>query len=188
MSKLLILTGILCYLAGTYLIIERNSPSRLSFKDYKIDYRKIPANNPPVRIIIRELNIDLPVIPAKIQNNNWETTTNGASYLISSALPGETGNSIIYAHDWASLFGPLNQAERGMTVDIEYKDKTNKSFVIIGSALVSDRESSILDKTPDKRLTLFTCAGFLDSKRLVTVAIYKDDNSLLTTRAEPSNN
>ena len=60
--------------------------------------------------MIKDLGIDLPVIPAKAKNNHWDTTDNGVSYLLSSPVPGDTGNSIFYAHNWASLFGNFASA------------------------------------------------------------------------------
>lgn len=168
--RFLILFGIACYVFGIYLIWERNNSNRLTFKSYVGNYRNVKIDNPPTRIIIRDLNIDLPIFPATIKNNQWEATTQGASYLLSSSIPGELGNSIIYAHDWASLFGPLLNARQGDEIEIEFADKTRKSFVVEVTKVVSNTESSILKDFGDKRLTLYTCTGFLDSQRFVVVA------------------
>lgn len=168
--RFLIVFGLVCYGIAVFLIWERNNPQRLSFKNYTGNYKKAAISNPPVRIIIRDLNIDLPIYPAKITNNQWETTTEGASYLISSPIPGQTGNSIIYGHDWESLFGPLLNARRGEKVEIEFADKTRKTFVIGQTSVVANSEAGILAQTKDRRITLYTCTGFLDSQRFVAVA------------------
>lgn len=170
LSSLLIIFGLSCYIFGIYLIWERNDPNRLRFKNYMGNYKNVPLSNPPVRILIRDLNIDLPVYPAKVVNNQWETTTMGASYLLSSPLPGVRGNSIIYAHDWASLFGPLVNIKRENKVEIDFEDKTKKFFIIKNTSVVSPDQSDILKNFGDTRLTLYTCTGFLDSKRFVAVA------------------
>ncbi len=179
-ANTLLILGIICFSIAIFFIWERNNPNRLSFKNYKVDYKNTPVNNPPVRITIKDLNIDLPILPAKVTNGQWETTTEGASYLVTSPVPGEQGNSIIYAHDWQSLFGPLHSVQRHMAIKIQYKDKTAKTFIVKGSAIVRDDQTSILEPTPDKRLTLYTCTGFLDSQRLVAVALYEAPNPLLT--------
>lgn len=170
LANLLIIFGLVCYSIAVFLIWERNNPDRLAFKNYTGNYKNTTISNPPIRIIIKNLGIDLPLIPAKIVGKKWETTTKGASYVISSPIPGENGNSIIYAHDWASLFGPLRDATGGEKIEIVFTDKTKKIFVIKKVSVVSDTESSILAQTKDRRITLYTCTGFLDSQRFVAVA------------------
>ncbi|MBU3979498.1 sortase [Patescibacteria group bacterium] len=169
-AKLLIIFGLGCYVFGGFLIWERNNPNRLAFKNYQENYKNVAVSNPPTRIIIRDLGIDIPILPAKVISNQWETTIQGASYLLSSPVPGEIGNSIIYSHDWVSLFGPLLNAETGERVEIEFADKTRKIFIIRQTSVVSNNELSVLAPTKDKRITLYTCTGFLDSQRFVVVA------------------
>jgi LPXTG-site transpeptidase (sortase) family protein len=169
--RFLIILGIVCYIVGIFFVWERNNPNRLAFKSYVGNYKNVRVANAPTRIIIRDLGIDLPLYPAKMTNNEWQTTIQGASYLISSPIPGEIGNSIIYAHDWASLFGPLLNARRGGKVEIEFTDKTRKTFVIEKTVVVPNNQTDVLAPTKDRRITLYTCTGFLDSQRFVAVAI-----------------
>lgn len=171
--RFLIVFGLSCYVFGIYLIWERTNPNRLAFKNYVGNYKNLEIANPPTRIIIKNLNIDLPLYPAKIINNKWETTTKGASYLISSPVPGNIGNSIIYGHDWSSLFGPLLSARKGDVVEIEYTDKIRKVFVVNKTLVVSPDAVGILENTDERLITLYTCTGFLDSKRFVATAILK---------------
>lgn len=170
LAKFLIIFGLGCYIFGAFLIWERNNPNRLAFKSYSGNYKSVRVSNPPTRIIIKDLGIDLPIYPAKMINNEWQTTTQGASYIISSPIPGDTGNSIIYGHDWASLFGPLLNARRGGKVEIEFADKTRKIFVIENTLVVPGNELDILAPTKDRRITLYTCTGFWDSQRMVAIA------------------
>ncbi len=173
--KLLIIFGVVCYAFGIYLIWERNNPNRLAFAGYEENYKGVVGGqNFPVRIIIRNLNIDLPIFPAGIQNGKWDITNKGASYLLSSPIPGEVGNSIIYAHDWVSLFGPLENAHQGDIMEVEYKDKTKKIFVVKSTLIVPYSQPSVLDSTEDRRITLYTCTGFFDSQRFVVVALLKN--------------
>ena len=169
----LFVLGIICYVFGIYFIWERNNPNRLAFKNYSGNIKIVKVVNPPVRIVIKDLNIDLPIYPAKIENGQWETTTLGASYLVSSPVPGQTGNSIIYAHDWVSLFGPLLDARQGEKVEIYYKDNSKKVFLIQKTLIVQYNQPGILEQTNDTRITLYTCTGFLDSERMVAVSEYR---------------
>ena len=168
--KLLIILGIACYALGIYLIWQRNNPS-IPPLGYNESYSDINISNPPVRITIKKVGIDLPIYPAKTNNGKLETTTKGASYVPASPLPGEVGNSIIYAHDWVSLFGPLLEVHPGDKIEVEYADKTKKHFIVQSTSVVPYSTSSSLSPTSDKRITLYTCTGFFDSKRFVVVAL-----------------
>ena len=126
--------------------------------------------NPPVAIAIKGLNINLPIIPAEIHSTQWDTTTKGVSWLDNSPEPGENGNSILYAHNWTSLFGNLPKVKPGQKIQIGFKDNTKKNFLVQNTAIVKPNQLGILDQTTDKRITLYTCTGFMDSKRFVVTA------------------
>jgi LPXTG-site transpeptidase (sortase) family protein len=168
--KVLIILGIVCYALGIFLIWERNNPGNPAIS-YEENYKDFDLSNPPVRITIKNVGIDLPIYPAKTNNGKLETTTKGASYIESTPLPGEVGNSIIYAHDWVSLFGPLVEVHPGDTIEVEYADKTKKDFIVQSTRVVPYSMSGILSPTKDRRITLYTCTGFFDSKRFVVVAL-----------------
>lgn len=171
-SWLLILTGILCFLTASYYFWLRTDPNRLAFQNYvykgplRVDKRSFPEH-----LIIPSVHIDLQIVPAEIKNNRWDTTDQGASYLLSSPIPGSVGNSVMYAHNWASLFGNLVNVKPGEEVDITFADKTTKKFTIEYTSTVSPDQASILAPSKDSRITLYTCTGWFDSKRFVAVAI-----------------
>jgi LPXTG-site transpeptidase (sortase) family protein len=174
LSRLFLIVSFILLLFGAYLIWERNDPNRLKFKNYTGNYEHVAVSNPPTRIVVHSVAIDLPLYPAKIINGNWETTTNGASFLVTSSLPGEKGNSIIYAHNWASLFGNLVGVHPGDTVEVYYENGEKRMFTIAYTSLVSYDDASVLSSSRNSQITLYTCAGFLDSKRFVAVALPKD--------------
>lgn len=179
LSRLFITLGILSYILGGYNIWLVKNPNRLSFSNYSYatterTQKKEVKLSDPARIIVKNHNIDLPIISSRILNNEWETTQNGASYLIDSPIPGEKGNSIIYAHNWASLFGNLMYVVPGDEIQIEYRDKKINTFVVKYTSVVTPDTYSILNPTKDKRITLYTCTGFMDSHRFVAVAILKE--------------
>ncbi len=186
LSYLFIVFGIFCYLVSGYYIWLRNDASRLAFNNYHYTKSAITTtNNPPQRIVIKDLQIDLPLVPSTIHNNKWDTTNDGASYLISSPIPGEDGNSIIYGHNWASLFGNLVSAKPGQEVLIAFADGSKKNFIIEYTSTVSPDQASILASSKDKRITLYTCTGFLDSKRFVVVAKLADNPASFATVTRP---
>ena len=173
LSWFLILQSFSLLTVGLFQVYLHEAPTQLAFNNYTVEKSVTNKGLTPSRITISDLGIDLPVYQAAIVNNNWPTTTRGASYLTSSPLPGSMGNSVIYAHNWESLFGHLRNAKVGEKVIVTYPDNTKKTFVIAYTSIVSPNQSSILASSNDKRITLYTCTGFLDSKRFVAVAILK---------------
>jgi LPXTG-site transpeptidase (sortase) family protein len=177
-SPLLIIISIAFFSFGLYLLWEKNDVNRLSAKTYNYsasETKVIKKNNLPVNVIIPDLSINLQVIPAEMQGTEWQTTKDGVSYLTSSPVPGSTGNSVLYAHNWASLFGKLPAIKPGNVIEIEYANKTKKKFSVAYTLEVSPGDRSILEKSNDKRITLYTCSGLLDNKRFVAVAFLKDN-------------
>lgn len=172
-STFLILFGLICYTVGIYWIVQRDSDNNVSFNNYV--QKNIPPQNQhsvslPEHITIKSLNINLPVTPSAIKNNVWEVSTTGASYLQSSPVPGEKGNSIIYTHNWLKLFGNLVLAKPGDEIEVTYADLSKKYFYVKQIKTVTPDETSILLSGNDIRLTLFTCTGYMDSKRFVVIA------------------
>src|SRR3989337_4597527 len=139
LAYLLIITGIFCYGLAGYYFWQRQDSSRLAFKTYQATaaVSDEKTTSVPTRVIINDLQINTPLVPASLQNNQWETTDKGASYLTSSPLPGENGNSIIYGHNWPVLFGNLIKAKPGQEVVVEYSDKSRKTFKIAYTATVT---------------------------------------------------
>lgn len=150
------------------------NPSRLSF-DVTFTQKKQPVvvSKPPKRIIIPKISVDLPIVSSHIKKGEWETTTDGISYLGVSPIPGDVGNSILYGHNFDYLFGKLPHLTPGDIIEIEYEDHSKKEFIIRYTQVVTPKQVDIIKPTTDRRITLYTCTGFLDSKRFVVVAIPK---------------
>ncbi len=174
LSWFFILQSLSLLTVGLYQLYLQEVPATLAFSNYHSVKTAVSKQSTlPNRIAISDLDINLPLEQATVVNETWPTTDTGASYLTSSPLPGKDGNSIIYAHNWRSLFGNLVQAKVGQEVVIAYPDGTKKIFVIAYTSVVSANESTILAPSNDKRVTLYTCTGLLDTQRFVAVALLK---------------
>jgi LPXTG-site transpeptidase (sortase) family protein len=174
MGKLLVIFGVIILLFSVFFFWERYTPQRLSFNISNYSNNNIgDSGEKPIEIIIPAINLDLPVIPAKLVRGNWEATSRGVSYLSSSPIPGTEGNSILYGHDWPNLLGNILKLKPGQIVKIKYLDGKIKIFTINSTVFVSPNETSILAPSKDTRITLYTCAGLFDSKRFVVTAILK---------------
>ncbi len=173
-ANFLLALGTLGLLFSFYLIYQRYNPQNLSFNIDQSDFSNI--RNPqseitePVAIRIDNVDISLPLIPSRIEKNKWEATARGVSFLESSVYPGEVGNSILYGHNWPNLLGNLTKVKPGDKIRIYYSNNSSRDFLIEYIAKVRPEDTSVLKNSQDRTITLYTCAGFLDSKRLIVVA------------------
>ncbi|HVZ12487.1 MAG TPA: sortase [Patescibacteria group bacterium] len=167
-AKTSLFIGILLIAFGSFLMVQRYSPQNLSFENV-LETPSVSTGTLPRQIVIKKVKINLPIYPAQIQNNSWQATTSGVSYLISSPIPGMLGNSVLYGHNWTSLLGPLTGVKPGDLVDITYTNGAKKTFKIVYTTVVAPSNTSILDSTGDARITIYTCTGFLDTQRFVAV-------------------
>jgi len=123
----------------------------------------------PDRIVIPSLNIDIPVKTAQIINGYWQVFSDSAGFGLGSAYPGEMGNTVIFAHARKNLFAPLKDITTGAQVTVYIK---NQLFLYTVSEIkeVLPSQTDTLAPTSDSTLTLYTCSGFRDSKRLIVTA------------------
>lgn len=172
-SKILIFLGIGCYLFTIYLVYDRTNPKRVAFDNVKIVKTIVRSRSNPKYIEIKSLDISLPIEPAVIKNGQWESTAKGISYLTSSPLPGEKGNSILYGHNWSNLLGRLPNIKTGDKIIIHFDNGSLKTFTTEYTITVTPDQTHILLPSNDNRITLYTCTGLLDSKRFVAIAVTK---------------
>lgn len=173
-ANFLLALGALGLILSFYLIYQRYNPQKLAFKIDRYDSVNSKTAESeiiePIGIKMNSVDISLPVIPSQIISNKWEATTKGVSYLQTSAIPGEKGNSILYGHNWSNLLGNLKRVKPGDEIVIIFSDNSSKLFYVEFITEVSPNETSILNSSSDERITVYTCSGFLDNKRLVVVA------------------
>lgn len=125
---------------------------------------------PPERIIIPKLEIDLPVAEAKVVKGYWEVFTDSAGFGLGSSYPSDvTGNQVIFAHAREGLFLPLRGAKIGQKVIVLTSSKWY-AYTISDIKEVSPTQTEVIAPTQDPILTLYTCSGFADSKRLIVTA------------------
>lgn len=111
----------------------------------------------------------MPITEASISQGVWQVSETGASHLSSSESPGKKGNIIIYAHNLTRLFGPIVNVKKGDLIMVRTK-KALYTYVVEKTYTVSPDQIELLLPTKSEVLTLYTCTGFLDSKRFVIQA------------------
>ncbi|CAN5318216.1 hypothetical protein BH10PAT1_BH10PAT1_4010 [soil metagenome] len=141
-----------------------------SLKWFKTQNSVTVVSSSPSNIKITKLNLDLAISPSVVKGNDWELFDDRVAWLSTSSLPGK-GNTILYAHDRVGLFGNLNKLKIGDEIDV-YADKwITYKVTEIHAVFPTDINSILSNKN---RLTLYTCEGSFDQKRLVVYADLDD--------------
>lgn len=155
----------------------RNAPARLQFESFPETTKntqsiKQEKETQPVAISIQSVDITLPVYEALVSKNKWQTTRLGVSYVSHSGKVGKSGNAIFYGHNWPNLLGNLQEVKPGDYIDITLGSGAIARYQVATTQEVSSENVSVLAETTDYRITLYTCSGFLDTKRFVVVGEY----------------
>lgn len=126
----------------------------------------------PLNITIEAANINLPIKESNIIDGVWEISETGASFLSTSARPSENGNIVIYGHNKKHLFGGLiGKNLVGSIVEIKLMNGDIYKYQITETKTVSPTDIEEVLPTETEVLTLYTCTGLLDSKRLIIKAL-----------------
>ncbi|GEM_PF-1488041 len=124
----------------------------------------------PIQLVIPDQRIDLPIIPAQLQNQEWQLSNQGVS-LLQTPLPiGKERGLILYGHNWKSLLGDLHKTEIGQKISVQYPDGNIDHYSVQSIFTVSPSRLDVLDLAQPDTLLIYTCTGFLDSQRLVILA------------------
>ncbi len=126
----------------------------------------------PVRIIAPG-KIDIALEPQVVDGTRTTVSPNAGSYLANGVRPGQGGNVIIYGHNKKEIFGHLSQLKVGDSVQVRTEDGRMWNYVITERAVVDQTDTTLLQPQNGEMLTLYTCSGLFDSKRLVVRALYR---------------
>jgi sortase A len=89
------------------------------------------------------------------------------------SAPFGTGNTVLYGHDdiQGNIFGHLYDLAPGDTIQITIGGET-QVYRVTGHQIVPPTAVSVLNATPDARLTIMTCWPFnVDTKRWIVTAV-----------------
>ena len=131
-----------------------------------------PAPQIAVRIVIPRIGVDAPIV----QGDSWEDLKNGVGQHPGTAKPGETGNTVVSAHNdtYGKIFRYLHELEPGDRVSIHTADRSY-DYVVVSTRIVSPTEVSITEPTEEPTLTMVTCYPYLiDTHRVVVTALLSE--------------
>jgi LPXTG-site transpeptidase (sortase) family protein len=172
LSTIFLVAGLLFIFQGLFDLSKRLGLYKVPVTTQQTDIRDLRTEISivPTKIEINSLKLNLPVESTLIEKGTWPTSQTGVSFLKNSGTIGLPGNLIFYGHNWKTLLGNLKNIK--VKDEIVLTDATGKNFIytVAYIAQVDQKDVSILNNTTDERLTLYTCIGLLDQKRLVVVA------------------
>ena len=117
----------------------------------------VPVSAPAVkddgltRVSIPKINLDVIVV----EGTNHRALRIGPGHLRNTPAPGDVGNSVISAHR-DTFFRHIYELTKGDEIQVR-RDGRTYTFQVTGKKIVQPNDTSILNNTPDARLTLITC-------------------------------
>ena len=170
--------GILLLALGAALIFGKPSKildlSKYTFAEEPVEIVgfesvQVSPTDEPKRIIIPSLEIDLAVRRARVVNGYWEVFEKEAGWGDGSGIPGVKGNQVIFAHARPGLFASLKDVKVDTAIYVLTQGKWYE-YKVSEVKDVLPNQVEVIKPTDDERLTLYTCLGFADRKRLIVIA------------------
>lgn len=124
---------------------------------------------PAKRILIPSLNMDMKVEKSRIIGGYWEVFEDKAGWGEGSGYPGQSGNQVIFAHARENLFLPLRSIELDTIIYI-LSEPGWYNYQVTEIREVNPSQVEVIAPTQDETLTLYTCSGYKDTKRLIITA------------------
>lgn len=124
----------------------------------------------PIHMTIAGIT-SVPIVEAGKQNGVWTVSGTSANHVIQSAVPGESGNIVIYGHNLNTIFGYLMNVKVGDVVDLRTTEGSLHRYKVTETRYVDPSQTQLLAPTKTEALTLYTCTGLLDSLRFVVRAV-----------------
>lgn len=121
----------------------------------------------PTQISAPSVNINLNISPGIISGNDWTLYDDKASWLSTSATLGK-GNVIVYGHNLDNILGSLKNIEIGDEITISSNEEEFVYKVTDKKAVSPNETDAVLSN--ENQLTLYTCDGTFDRKRLIVIA------------------
>ena len=128
----------------------------------------------PVKTIrLSKYRVTLDVTEVGINDGVWQISETTANHLNQSANPGEGGNIVIYGHNSSEVFGPLRWMSKGEEIEVANHEGVVSVYVIDQIIETNPEDIQWILPKDKETLTVYTCSGFLNSKRHIVVAFPK---------------
>lgn len=114
--------------------------------------------------------VDVTITPGVLQDDVWSISDSTATFLTQSARPGEGGNVVIYGHNTRPILGNIRTVKVGEEIAVTTADGQQHRYRVTWTKEVRPSDVSSVQPTDTEVLTVYTCTGFLDSKRFIVRA------------------
>jgi LPXTG-site transpeptidase (sortase) family protein len=136
---------------------------------FEQDDRQVQAAR-PTRLFIKDL-IDVGVSIGGYDSGTWALSATQSSYLAQSARPQENGNIVIYGHNKPAILGNLRRLKGGEQILLTTEDGQEHRYKVVEILEADPTETEYVEPTSYEVLTIYTCTGFMDRKRLIIRAL-----------------
>lgn len=161
--------GVSLIFAGLYLSYQTTI---LSFTQTPPETSSVPDRRAlPTRILISKAKINLKIEETRIIDGVWQISPKLASHLITSARPKENGNIVIYGHNKRELFASLKKVAVGDGLTVYTADGKLHNYQVTQVLTTTPKDIQWVLPTSTETLTIYTCTGIFDSKRLIVRAV-----------------
>ena len=169
---ILITVGIILIAIGAFLLVRYQSLSLPLSKSDKNSAasESIGGLSWPQWISIPNSKINAQIAAGGYKEGKWVLDDNFALYLPTSDKLGQGGNTILYAHSRDKLFGNLKKVSIGDQVILGDANGKIYNYSIYSMEYVRPYQMEKIDTNLKDTVTLFTCDGWFDEKRLVVKA------------------
>jgi LPXTG-site transpeptidase (sortase) family protein len=172
-SHLFVVVAIVGAVHGLSLLWARYKPAQLkelhhAFNESEISQESHATDNPQT-LIFPTLDLDVPLVEASVVNERWQLSKEAGSYV---TIDSENiAGTIIYGHNYPRIFGKLSELNESDTFAVRSDTGVVHQYQVVHKKIVDPSDvDSVLPQT-ENDLVIYTCTGFLDSKRLVVESV-----------------
>jgi LPXTG-site transpeptidase (sortase) family protein len=125
----------------------------------------------PVKVEIPSVNLSLAIEQVAVEADKWKIPQSAAGHVLQSAYPTFAGNIILFGHNKRNIFGPLRWVQPNQTMTLTLQDGRTRTYTITEVFETEPSDLRVVEPSMNETLTLYTCSGFMDSKRWVVKAV-----------------
>jgi LPXTG-site transpeptidase (sortase) family protein len=154
-------------LYGVYLLWERYKPARfdeLGSVHGAVELGADEDANKLVKLAFSNLDVTVPLVKGEVDDEVWSTSEEAASYITFDQ------GTIIYGHNFPRILGSLQRVRVGDVVEVIDAAGEVKKYEVTSTKQVYPEYIDSILPSEDEPLVIYTCVGFLDTKRLVVRA------------------
>lgn len=156
------------YIKAAYADFHPYVPSEIIQVSEEVKPNQITHNElyQPIKIKIGTL-IDLSIESQVYKDGTWTIPEKSAAHLVNSAYPFEPNNIIVYGHNTWHVFGKLKQVTKADIIALVLANGSTREYEITEIIEITPDKTEYLQPTSEETLTIYTCSGWMDSKRLI---------------------